>query len=413
MTSLPRHVRAVTKRRAGGQASTYLFYTRFRNTPQAWPSIPLPSDAMSREFSDRYEICLALDHDADGFSIGGQRLPAMRDPGFWTAARDLLRKMRRREHEAAKDFEALICAFEGHEAYQSLAGSTRRGYDRSAELVRGNWAYDLPADLTTVDAQQAIDALGETPATANQFRAYLSRLMSWGIPRGYCATNPVQHTEKIPGGEPWSPWPAWAFDTFFEHAPFHLLLPAVSVLFTGQRQSDILAMVRPRKTDTTIEVRAQKTGSTVWVPIHSQYRAWIAKAPASNSTQLHVGVKGLPYQTTDGFRSEWQRLMNSDPFKRFRAERLVFHGLRKNAVINLLEVGCTEGQVGAIANMSEQMVRHYGQEVSLRALARDGMKLLEARGAEVLPAAMERERNKNWQPRVRIGNRWSTSSDDE
>lgn len=413
VASLPRYVRAVFKTRRDGPPTAYLFYTRYRNTPREWPSIPLPADAVSKEFAERYEICLELDHDAEGFSIGGQRLPNLRAADFWSTAKSLLQKKRRHEHEEAKDFEALITAFEEHEAYLSLAKSTKRGYDRSADLVRGNWAYDLPADLTTVDAQQAIDALGETPAAANQFRAYLSRLMSWGIPRGFSATNPVQFTEKIPGGEPWKPWPDWAFDIFFRHAPFHLLLPAVSVLFTGQRQSDILTMLRPKRTDVTIEVKAQKTGGTVWIPIHTDYRHWIAKSPVTDSTHLHLGVRGLPYQTTDGFRSEWQRTMNTEPFQRFRDERLVFHGLRKNAVINLLEVGCTENQVGAIVNMSEQMVRHYGQDVSLRALARDGMKLLEARGSEVLPAAMERERNTNWKPAVRIGNRWSPSTREE
>lgn len=413
VASLPRHVRRVFKARKGGTPTEYLFYTRWRNTPKEWPSISLPSEIVSKDFIRRYEICAALDRDETGFRIGGQRLPDHKDPDFWRAAEKIKAAIDRRGHAAAKDFIALMDGFRAHEAYKSLAPSTRRGYDYSAGLVLAAWGNDPVSDLTTVDAQMVIDGLGDTPATANQFRAYLSRLMAWGIPRGFCTENPVQFTEKVPGGSPWSPWPDWAFDVFFEHAPFHLLLPAVSVLFTGQRQSDILTMVRPKKADTTIEVKAQKTKSTVWVPIHSQYRKWISKAPATNSTQLHVGVRGLPYRTTDGFRSEWQRTMKTEPFARFRDERLVFHGLRKNAVINLLEVGCTENQVGAIVNMSEQMVRHYGQDVSLRALARDGMKLLEARGSEVLPTAMEREQNTNWKPARRIGNRWEPSTRDE
>jgi hypothetical protein len=77
-------------------------------------------------------------------------------------------------------------------------------------------------------------------------------------------------------------------------------------------------------------------------------------------------------------------------FKRFRDERTVFHGLRKNAVIMLLEAGCTETQVGAIVNMSEQMVRHYGRDVRVRELARQRMRLLENRWAELRPAALPR-----------------------
>lgn len=228
----------------------------------------------------------------------------------------------------------------------------------------------------------------------------------------YATSNPFAASEKIPGGEPWQPWPDWAFVTLVENAPFNMLLPAISALFTGQRQTDVLKMLRPKSTDKTMEVRAQKTKNTVWIPIHSAYRTWIEKGKA-DAVHMHLGVRGAPYKTADGFRAEWQRMMDTKPFERFREERIVFHGLRKNAVINLLEVGCTEAQVGAIVNMSEQMVRHYGMEVSSRALARDGMQLLESRWAEVQPAALEREQNTNWKPAVRIGNRWHRSEREE
>ena len=83
--------------------------------------------------------------------------------------------------------------------------------------------------------------------------------------------------------------------------------------------------------------------------------------------KLHVGVgatgrPAAPY-TADGYRAVLGKFMKgvhlSDEetlYDRFRKERIVFHGLRKNAVIMLLEAGCTEPMVGAIVNMSEQMV---------------------------------------------------------
>lgn len=424
MVELPRHVHRVTKARKRRPPVVYTFYTRHRNTPEAWPSIALP-DPLSAEFAPRVAICEALERYEDGFRLHAASLPSHKTKEFWPAAEKLHKAKVRRAHSDAKDFTALVEDFKAHEAYDKLEPSTKRGYDRSADMVLAAWAMDLPSELTTVDAQQAIDALGDTPATANQFRAYLSRLVAWGVPRGFCKDNPVAFTEKIPGGVPWDPWPDWAFETFFELAPFNLLLPAISSLFTGQRQSDVLRMQRPRKNETVMEVSAQKTKNTVWIPIHSEYRRWIDQAEElaaedakrrqkdgealMASTMLHLGVRGRPYQTTGGFRSEWGKLMKTEPFKRFVDERIVFHGLRKNAVINLLEVGCTESQAGAIANMSEQMVRHYGREVSSRALARDGMKLLESRWSEVRPAVLEQEQNGNWKPSVRIGNRWTPS----
>lgn len=391
---LPKHVHRVTKKRANGSSTVYTFYTRFRNTKDAWPSLALP-EPLDREFQGRLAICEALERDDKGFRLDGKRLPDHKAADFWKEAEAAFDAMTRRARDGVKDFRSMIDAFqsETNPHWTELAASTQRGYRAYGTIITEVWGNDLPADLTTVDAQEAIDEFGDTPAKANQFRAFLSRLMAWGVPRGYCATNPVEHTEKVPGGEPWTPWPNWAFEILFDHAPVHMQRIAMSAFFTGQRQGDVLAMVKPKAGENVIAVRAQKTKKTVWIPIHSAYRPWIDSAPANDSVMLHEGSRTRYYRTADGFRTEWQKLMAKDPFKPFRENRIVFHGLRKNAVINLLEVGCTENQVGAICNMSAQMVQHYGREVALRSLAKDAMKLMESRWKEIEPAAF-RDRSK-------------------
>jgi integrase len=390
---LPKHVHRVIKRRANGSQTVYTFYTRFRNTKEAWPSIALP-EPLEKEFSERLSICEAMVRDEKGFLLDGKRLPDLKSKEFWPEATKAHEAFIRRGRQGIKDFKALVEAFqsETNPFWTKLAASTQRGYRTSGDIIKETWGDDLPVDLTTVDAQDAIDALGETPAKANQFRAFLSRLMAWGASRGYCKTNVVEMTEKIPGGEPWVPWPNWAFEILLEHAPFHMQMIAMSAFFTGQRQGDVLAMTKPKAGENTIAVRAQKTGNTVWIPIHFAYRKWIDRVPTSDSVMLHAGARATSYKSADGFRTEWQKLMAKDAFKPFRENRIVFHGLRKNAVINLLEVGCTENQVGAICNMSAQMVQHYGREVALRSLAKDAMKLMESRWSEIEPAAF---RNKN------------------
>jgi hypothetical protein len=394
MVELPKHVHRVTKKRKKSEDIVYTFFTKYRNTAAAWPSIQLP-EPLTVEFVERLAICEMLERDPKGFRLDGRRLPDHKAPEFWAEATKSFTAIQRRGRENIKDFKALNEAFqsESNPAWTTLAPSTRRGYTASGEMILEWWADDLPADLTTPDAQQAIDTLADTPATANQFRAYLSRLISWGIPRGYCTTNVIEHTEKIAGGQPWAPWPDWAFEILIEHAPFHLLMIAISAFFTGQRECDVIRMLKPKAGESVIPVRAQKTKNSVWIPVHSEYQKWIDQIPKTDgkteSLMLHAGARAVAYKTADGFRTEWQKLMRKEPFKRFRENRIVFHGLRKNAVINLLEVGCTPHQVGSICNMSTQMVEHYGQEVSSRALARDAIKLMEARWSEIEPAAFK------------------------
>ena len=69
--------------------------------------------------------------------------------------------------------------------------------------------------------------------------------------------------------------------------------------------------------------------------------------------------------------------------KRLQEHRIVFHGLRKNAVNMLLEVGCTEDEVGAIVGMPAAMVRHYAKEVRRHHLAINAMRMLETGWAEI------------------------------
>ncbi|ULJ72943.1 hypothetical protein [Rhizobium gallicum] len=310
---LPKHVHRVTKRRKGGAETVYTFYTRFRNTKEAWPSIALP-EPLDGDFSARLAICEAMERDSKGFLLDGKRLPDHKSKEFWPEAEKALAALIKRGREGVKDFKSMVEAFQSdaNPFWTDLAASTQRGYKSSGKMIIETVGGDLPADLTTVDAQQMIDELGETPATANQFRAFLSRLMGWGVPRGYCKTNVVEHTEKIPGGDPWVPWPNWAFEILFEHAPFHMQMIAMSAFFTGQRQGDVIAMVRPKMGENTIAVTAQKTRNTVWIPIHFAYRKWIDRVPANDSVMLHAGSRTKYYKTADGFRTEWQKLMNED-----------------------------------------------------------------------------------------------------
>jgi hypothetical protein len=52
-----------------------------------------------------------------------------------------------------------------------------------------------------------------------------------------------------------------------------------------------------------------------------------------------------------------------------RERRLVFHGLRKSAVVFLLEAGCTDAETAAITGQSRDMVEHYAKQVNQQRLA--------------------------------------------
>ena len=203
---------------------------------------------------------------------------------------------------------------------------------------------------------------------------------------GYGTSNPVEHTETLEDGGTYDPWSPWAFEYFFQNARIGLHLPVYSGLFTGQRLSDVIKMHRPLEGVTEMPLVAQKTNELVPVQIHSEYRA-IIRAQKSEHEMLHLREDGEPW-TYEGFKTAWQREMNKPAFDRFRAERVVFHGTRKNAVNNLLEVGCSEARVAAIVNMSPAMVHHYSKKVSQFRLARAAMEQFEAGWEKLRPSVL-------------------------
>jgi hypothetical protein len=415
MVALPKYV----KRRTKPNGRVFLYYEKFRGTPKAWPRVPLPADPFSAEFSLRIDQCGRLLAQQDGNKWSWQLVdisghardlcdPKSKD--FWPEVDAAEKVGRELATGQRKTFATLIDEYKDSDAYKiGLGEGSKEGYDIYLEDIRVAMGCEIVAAFSPVNAQAAIDAYKGRPGAARYFRAVLSRLISWGIPRGYSLTNPVDNTEKVAGGGTYSPWPDWAFELFFQYARIGLHLPVYSGLYTGQRSVDIFKMKWLKTTATEMPVVQQKTEVKAHVQIHSEYRQIIDAARPTDDDKvvplhkalvepppLHLREDGVPW-TQAGFETAWQRQMTFEAgedahgeereiaaaMNRLREHRIVFHGLRKNAVIMLLEVGCTEDEVGAIVGMSPAMVRHYAKEVRRHHLAVNAMKKLEIGWAQI------------------------------
>ncbi len=393
MVPLPRYVRQVTK----ASGTQYCYFEKHRGTDQAWPRISLP-EPMSPNFVKRTDQCMRMEKgDLNSLryvDVTDRRhdLPHPDDAdAFWAAvdkAEEIGKKLAAGER---KTFSALIVEYKDSAAYAKVSANTKSYYKRHLNIIDETWGDDPVASLTPVDAQKAIDSYKETPAAGEQFRSTLSRLIGWGISRGYSRDNVVEYTEKLGSDGTYDPWPPWAFELFFEAGRVALHLPVYSALFTGQRSSDVVKMRVPAPIATEVPLIAQKTGKQIPVQIHSEYRRIIDAAYQPDDKVvplyaerplLHLREDGEPW-TYPGLKTAWQREMDREEFKSFRDNRFVFHGLRKNAVCMLLEVGCSEAQVSAIVGMTLEMVVHYAKQVSQFRLARGAMKQLEENWAAI------------------------------
>lgn len=403
MVDLPRYVKP--QRKPNGRE--FYYYERYRSTPRAWPRVPLGTLPHDPLFWVRCEICTGLgaERSEDGWrwiwrapSCKAYPLPTPSAEDFWLEIERAIEADHRASTKDSRTFGALIDLYRDHAAYTDLAPATKGAYDRYLGRIGERWGDQPVTSLTTMGAQAEIGAQQETPRAAEFFRMVLSRLIDFGIPRGFSDTNPAEKTEKPRyKAEPYKPWPDWAFELFFEHTRVGLHMPVYSALYTGQRSVDVIPMMRPRREASAIELVARKTGANVYVPIHSDFRT-ILDVTHVDHVRLHLREDGAAW-TLAAYITAWQRELTfghaaaksqaeadeeraTNPEKaqamdRLRAAGLVFHGYRKNAVNMLLEVGCTEAEVSAIVEMTEAMVRHYSKDVNKRRLAVAGIRKLE------------------------------------
>jgi integrase len=294
-------------------------------------------------------------------------------------------------------FAALISAYKSGADWAVLAPSTRREWSRHLAYIEGAWGHLKVMGLTPVGVRTLIDSRQRTPADANNLLRCLKRLLGWGLERGWLLINPARDTSPFSPGHPYDPWP-WDAITYFRDNVSRPDLWHVSAvaLFTGQRKGDVLGMrvghMHGQAADLTVHVAQGKTSKRLRVRLHQAVRALIPEldarrcalmgpeAAANPEAPLLVSNKARAW-TTGGFDTVWQAEMDRPEMARFREQRLVFHGLRKSAVVMMLEAGATEHEVMAVTGQSAKMVAYYAQQVNTEKLSAAAILKWEAAGA--------------------------------
>ena len=143
-------------------------------------------------------------------------------------------------------------------------------------------------------------------------------------------------------------------------------LPVALLYYTGQRIGAVVKMRWSDIKDGEIYVAPHKMTPELWIPLHSRLQSILAEYPKGLTT-LICYPDGRP--VTSGALRQRILLLSGE---------YVPHGLRKNAVGKLLEVGCSVGQVRGITAQSLKMIEHYARNFNQRSAARSAMDKWEA-----------------------------------
>jgi len=319
-----------------------------------------------------------------------------RDPEFWVAYR---RAMDQPEPQRPLNaFETLVEAYKAAPEWKQLAESTRVNWELYLKRITNAWG---PLEVRGIEPKHVLalrDKHADTPAAANNLLRCLSSMLSWSVPRGWRADNPCLLVPKLKGGEGYEAWPWEMIELAKAHLRADLWQGAALALYTGQRMGDALTMRWDHVSGNIIAVAQEKTRKRLAIPLHQDLRKILAEIPKTAVTIL-TSTAGAPW-TKDGFKTSWQKALAPPkerkgeppspwPLKPIRDAGLVFHGLRKSAVVFLLEAGCSDAEVAAITGQSRQMVEHYGRQVSQRKLAASAILKWERAGNEGLQNALQ------------------------
>ena len=293
------------------------------------------------------------------------KLPDIKDPSFGgSLARAKATRTSRKNRQDILTLGGLIRGYERSPEYRSKAAATKKNYSiylaKANELIRSKSGESPPAKwIVKADVLALQDRLADTPGAANQTVRAIGALYKWAKDRHGLTENPA-HGVKLFPATPHEPWPESLLEEALADPQVGM---AVALLyFTGQRIDDTISMKWSDIKGDTMSVFNQKKDKTVEVPILPELAEMLKGQPKPAITIL-TNSNGQPW-TQGGLRGKLQA------WAKERGHKVVPHGLRKNAVISLLEAGCTHAEVSGITDQSPQMVEHYARRVNKSRLGR-------------------------------------------
>lgn len=327
------HVKYV---RAKGQVYAYFNTGRKKDGKPEYTALPKPG---SVGFYDSYAACLGA---------------------------------RNRKAPAAYTVEKLCDEYQSSDEFAALAVGTQSAYGTYLRLVVELLGPIRPDDVTRAHIQFILDREKWGAGKRNLFVAVIGAAYKWGRGRDKTTGWPTREIAQAKTGEH-MPWPQDVLDAALTTDDDQTRLAVALLFYAGQRIGDTCAFRWSNIKGNALTFTQQKTGKTLTVPLHSGLRAELDRYGKRGLTLL-TNTQGGP-ASTDAVR---------DRLKAFCAAHghrsLVPHGLRKNAVIALLQAGCSVAETSAITGQTYQLVEYYARQIDQERMAGAAILKLEQHG---------------------------------
>jgi len=220
------------------------------------------------------------------------------------------------------------------------------------------------------------DRVGK-PAAANHWLRLLKSMMHFAIVQNMRADDPTVGVDFIEHKS--IGFHTWTEDEIAQFEAHHPIgskprLALALLLYTAQRRSDVVKMGRQHVRNGMAQVRQQKTGTTLAIPVHPDLQAILDATPGEQFTFL-VTEYGKPF-TAAGFGGWFRERCDEAGLPKWCAS----HGLRLAACRRLAEAGCSANVIASISgHKTLREVERYTRAADQKQLARIGMAALTSR----------------------------------
>jgi len=273
---------------------------------------------------------------------------------------------------------AVVSTYLDSRAFNVLAVETQRDRKRILNQFAGKFG-DLPFAL--LGRKHVELAIAGKPHAARNLLKALRGVCASAIKAEIITADPTEgvrvETPKTAGFRMWAEREITQFEkhwpiTSRERLAFALLL------YTGQRRGDVIRLGRQHVHGKFLELRQNKTGADVAIPVHSALAAVLKVSKGSNLTFLttETGAPFSPRYFTNWFG------------KAVRAAGLPLglsaHGLRKAMCRRLAEAGCSASRIAAISgHLTLKEVERYVKGADQKRMALDAMDSIGELGSPV------------------------------
>jgi integrase len=294
-----------------------------------------------------------------GSKVTRHRLPSNPDSEEFMQAYWMIRSGRAKV-QCKTTWHSLVTEFYKTPGYLGKAKGTRDNYRRHCEAIREKNGEKDVRRFKRKDALAVQRALQDTWSKANERIAVLSILCKLAVDLEWIDRNPVVDIHKLTGGE-YEPWPDDKLQAYERYCDQHELTDARTIyelcIGTGQRIGDCVAMQWADFDGEFMSVIQDKTKAKLTIYCPARLQAYLASLPRKGR---HIMAKNLSQPSGNRAVQKAVEKVRNDLGIMHGENRLVPHGWRYTAAVQLSDAGCDDAEIQAVTgHKTMEMVRKY------------------------------------------------------